>query len=286
MRRRTWLLVLVITLMVFSAAIITDLFPPLRSSNGFERPGMIAAKRAAAMFRASLAEPTHSGWRDAAEKLGWQTRNAQGFVQLIEPAGDCQGRGTYLIGLSSDPAPIAMTAPHRGSDRHTGTLAAMFADEGRLAAAAWNSAPRRKSVECAAFGDLAKEESHYFTRFSMAFAQAYPHGRVVQLHGFDRDNRESLAGESAEIIISDGTDQPGERLLDLSDCLSQTLHPWDVRVYPLDVPELGALKNAQGTALRNQGFDGFTHIEMSLTLRVALRDDAELRARMLSCFEA
>lgn len=285
MARRKWLLLLGIVIVAFSAAMLAGLFPPLRSSNGFERPGAVDLSRAEAMFAAGLGAPKSSEWREEASDLGWQARDAEGFAQLVEPFGNCQGRGVYLIGLSPDAAPTAMTAPHRGADKHTGTLAAMFAEEGKLAAAAWNSAPRRKSAECDAFGDLAKAEEHFFTAFALSFAQAYPQGRVVQLHGFDRDNRQSLAGSEADIIISDGTDQPGDRLLALSECLTISLQAWNVRVYPLDAPELGALKNAQGAALREQGFEGFTHIEMSLNLRLALRKDTGLRAQFLNCFK-
>ena len=113
--------------------------------------------------------------------------------------------------------------------------------------------------------------------------QAQRFGRIVQLHGFERTRRASSAAQLVDIIVSDGTRAPGRRIFDLADCLSRSLAPKQVAVYPNDVAELGALTNRQGQALRSEGFDGFVHLEMSAQLRASLVQDPKLRNALASC---
>ena len=261
--------------MIAAAFLASQFLLPLRDAKGFLVPSLSQADAARRQFAAALRG------NGRAVPAGLQITAGEGMRTLHEAAGDCRGRGTYL--LRSEPAaPLALVAPHRGSDRWTGTLTAALFDEGIGGAAAWNSAPRRGKGGCPG-GDPTRQDTHYLTAFSLAFADVHPSGRIVQLHGFDGDKRRSRAAQLADIIVSEGTQAPGDGLYDLADCLSRELHPWRVRVYPGDVSELGALDNRQGQALRAAGFEGFAHIEMSRTVRRALAQDDGARARFARC---
>lgn len=270
--RRAGLLVLA---MLVLAALASRYLSPLRQATGFVVPSAAEAKKAEAAFASALAG------NDTQLPPGLVAVRQEGYRVLGEKAGQCGGQGTYL--LREPPAlPLAIVAPHRGSDRHTGTIAASLFDESPAAAAAWNSAPRRANAGCPA-GDPTRHPTHHLTAFSLAFAAAYPQGRVVQLHGFDGARRTSRAAQLADIILSQGTRTPAPSLYDLADCLSRRLHPWRVRVFPGDVDELGALENRQGQALAAAGFTGFAHIELSREVREALVADGAQRAVFGRC---
>ncbi len=258
-------------------------FAPLGNAARADAGSRETFTAARAMFRRALADAPDV---DDAAKLGLNIRPSDGDwngILLSEEEGDCAGRGAYLL-REGTPFPLAITAPHRGSDHHTGTIAAELFAETSAAAAAWNSAPRRAGEACDAAIDLARQSQHIFTAFSLAFAETFPAGRVVQIHGFDGDKRNSEAARNADIIISDGTEEPSSKLLDLADCLSRRLAPRPVIVYPIETGELGALNNAQARVLREEaGFDGFVHLELSAQLRAELVQDDNLRARIGRC---
>lgn len=191
------------------------------------------------------------------------------------------GRGEYLIRKDRTVEPLLIAAPHRRADRFTGTLARLIFSETDAAAAGWNSAPRR-----GLFGeqnDVAKLRRHPFTAFALAFAATYPSGRVVQLHGFDRDRRRTKAAQRASVILSGGSARPSQAVASVSSCLQESGRMGQILVYPTDVDELGATQNAQGRALRGAGFAGFVHVELSLALRRQLVNDANLRAQFARC---
>ena len=265
----------ILLVMVVAAILASQYLLPLRDAKGFLVPTSQEAAAARRQFALALRGDT------AAAPVGLQARPNANWRTLQESEGDCRGRGTYLL-RNQSAAPLAIVAPHRGSDRWTGTLAAALFDEGVGLAAAWNSAPRRGKGECPG-GDPTRLETHYLTAFSLAFADVHSGGRIVQLHGFDGARRRSRAARLADIIISEGTDTPNEALYDFADCLSRELHPLRVRVFPGDVAELGALNNRQGQAVRAAGFTGFAHIEMARSVRRRLVEDAPLRRRFAAC---
>lgn len=269
--------------MALAGGLAALLLPPLRETRGIAPSDSAGFAASRTLFAAALAGD--AGWQSQLAALGLEPQLDETQlpgVLLAEPQGECFGRGSYLL-REAGGLPLALTAPHRGADRHTGTLAAALYLETGAAAAAWNSAPRRASQACPAALDLAREPLHAFTAFALAFAERFPAGRVVQLHGFDGARRQGLAESEAAAIVSDGTDRPGAGLLDLADCLSRALAPRAVLVYPFETRELGALRNAQGQALRAAGFEGFVHLEMSAALRAELVADDGLRARLGDC---
>lgn len=203
-------------------------------------------------------------------------------ITLFSEKTRCAGKGIYWL-KDDGGQPLAITAPHRGSDRHTGELAAMLFLETGAKAAAWNSAPRNPTMDCPNALDLAREEIHPFTAFSLAFAETYPNGRLVQLHGFEGAKRDSDIARDAAMIVSNGTENPGDAVLALADCLSIAFAPRKTLVYPIATNELGALTNAQGQALRENGFDGFIHLEIAADLRAGMTQDDALRSRLAEC---
>ncbi|UIP07325.1 hypothetical protein LY632_02685 [Erythrobacter sp. SDW2] len=269
--------------MALSAGLAALLFPSLREAVGIATPDRAAMSASKRLFDAALAGEASSGFQGTGLRARTPPEGWEGVV-YSEPEGQCRGRGIYLV-RSGSVQPLAITAPHRGADRNTGTLAAQLFLESAAVAAAWNSAPRSPTATCPHAIDLAKAPEHPFTAFALSFARRHPKGRIVQLHGFDRAKRATAATSEAAMIISNGTMTPDPALLDLADCLSVVLDPAPVLVFPYEAKELGALKNAQGQALRAAGFAGFVHLEMAGDLRQRLVDDPALRERFSSCLQ-
>lgn len=206
-------------------------------------------------------------------------------VVVEEPEGACRGGGTYLLRRGEANLPLLLSAPHRGADRFTGSLALKMMVEGRAAAAAWNSVPRRSRCGDGT-SDLARLPRHPFTAFSAGFASALPHGRVIQLHGFEPARRTTPEGQGASIILSSGSGASSAAVDAVASCLRRNLRDERVAVFPSDVHELGALRNVQGRRLRETGFEGFVHVELALDLRERLMRDVALRRRFGACLEA
>ena len=285
-----------LALMVLAAGLAALLFPPLRQAIGIDRPDQARFAAAQKLFTKALAGRAAPLLRQDAAAVGlvasssppdWPSKwpNKWQGVMLAEGEDGCEGRGTYLVRDGDEALPLAITAPHRGADRHTGVLAASLFLESGAAAAAWNSAPRNPRTECPHAIDLAREHRHPFTAFALAFARRHPDGLVVQLHGFERQARNEAAARGASVILSNGTRKADARLLDLADCLSLSLAPHSAKVFPDETGELGALANAQASALRKAGFAGFVHLELSAELRRELVSDDALRARFRGCLE-
>lgn len=214
------------------------------------------------------------------ETLGLKRSEADGWTVLSD-ARNCGNGGEYRLRDAAG-AELAVTAPHAFHDRHTGALAMRIFERGSAAAAARNTVARDGSDGCPAL-DLARESDHLFTQFALGFADRFPGGLVVQLHGFDGGRRSSARAGDAAAIVSNGTASPDAKTLDLADCLSRVLAPGRVLLYPLQTNELGAEDNAQGRALRDAGGARFAHIELSPDVRGELMADDALLDRFANC---
>lgn len=278
--------------MVLAATTLALMLRPLRKERPFHVPDAAEARAAGKLFAAAFIQAGGStptmDLAQAAPRFGLALArlDAPAGLALAEPDGQCAGRGAFLFRTGSGSVPVALVAPHRGADRDTGPLAKMLFEENPFAAAAWNSAPRRSGELCPHSADVARLPTHYLTAFSLAFARAYPAGRVVQLHGFEGDKRAGAAARKADVILSDGSRNPAPRLLDLADCLNHAFPGKQIAVFPIDSEELGATSNAQGQALRAAGYTGFTHVELSPAFRRELVGDQTVRARLASCLGA
>jgi hypothetical protein len=107
---------------------------------------------------------------------------------------------------------------------------------------------------------------------------------VLQIHGFSKENRTSVEGALADIVISDGTRAPDRRVKTLASCVGEQLS-LSPAVYPRDIAELGGTTNAQSRLLRALGHRGFLHLELSLEARERLQSSQEDRRRLWLCFE-
>ena len=201
-------------------------------------------------------------------------------TELAEAPGVCLGTGRYRLRSGNRVTPVALTAPHGGSDMATATIVDLLFAESDAAAAAFNSAPRSPSATCGGLAvDLTQQPDHAFTDFARAFAAQYPDGIVVQLHGFDARAQRG----DADMIVSNATRQPDAPLLDLADCLTIAIAPDKVAVFPVESDALGGTGNAQAAALRDMGKSRFIHLETSAALRQRLMRDAGLRAGLNAC---
>ncbi|GAA3903357.1 hypothetical protein GCM10022228_12040 [Halomonas cibimaris] len=198
-------------------------------------------------------------------------------VVLIEKPQARDGRGLFATRIEGG-MPLLIQAPHQYFDRRTGTLARRLFMESTAVAAAWNTVHRYHGDDT----DLVHIADSYLHALSRAFADVYPDGRILQLHGFSRDKRDTPAGRSAQAILSDGSRSPPEALARLAGCLADRLDI-QARLYPRDVRELGATTNTLAADVRRRGFNGFVHLELDASLRKRLIRDAAARAALLQC---
>ena len=219
--------------------------------------------------------------RDAA-KLGL-TRSEEGGSIVLRDTRYCGGGGEYRLRKGAA-VPLGVTAPHAFHDRGTGELAMQIFARSRAAVAARNTVARDGSDGCEAL-DVARESQHLFTQFALGFSDRFPDGLIVQLHGFDGARRSTSRAEEASAIVSNGSPSPGPDTLDLADCLSRTLAPRAVLLYPAEANELGGEGNAQGKALREAGGARFAHIELAADLREAMLSDETLLKTFVACLE-
>jgi len=241
----------------------------------YRTPGSIELQQATALFKRELMGDPSPQLQQAWQTLGWQRTGIQLADQacqvLYESAGRREGRGFYLFCPRAN-SRTALQAPHAFKDLHTGYIALSMANTARFRVVAWNTVPRYSEDENGRHdADLAHLKESYFTALTRALATDDSIEQVIQIHGFSRQKRNG-DGRDAAIILSNGTRQPDQALLDLATRLRKTLDV-DTRVFPYDIRELGALTNRQGKLLRETGHTGFIHIELSSEIREQLRND-------------
>ncbi len=222
-------------------------------------------------------ETLRQAWRTLGMDLVPAEAGGELFLILEEAAGSRHGRGFYVFRPASR-KPLALQAPHAvGDDRDTAEITFALLRHSGAVVAAWSTAPRRDN-------NLTGEPDTLFQRLTEVFARRQPEARILQLHGFSRSKRKSAAGKKADVILSNGTRQPPPHLDAFADCLSHRLG-LRTAVYPTQVRELGATKNAQAIALAAAGHAGFIHFEMARSLRRRLTTDATDRAALLTCID-
>jgi hypothetical protein len=254
---------------------------------GYADPAGVDTVRARSLFAALFeGKETVASLRPAATRLGFAlvewSEGGEDFVFVKESRENAKGWGAYAF-RRHVAEPIAIEAPHAEDDAHTGFLAERLFLEGKPAAAAWNSAPRDTLIPGNGdSADLAHLDESVFQAFTRAFIEAYPQGRLIQLHGFDKAKRKTPAAARCGVIVSNGSRRPSAWLSEAARCLESALRD-SVCVYPLDASELGATTNCQAKLFREAAHDGFLHVEMDLEARLALRADRELRGALWAC---
>ncbi len=220
--------------------------------------------------------------RAAWSAAGFEVVDGGRYWWIREREGERRGRGSWWIARQGGSS-LALIAPHRFKDLHSGDIALALAQSGDYAVVAWNSVPRsyRRAGEMID-ADLAHLAASWHTALAAAFARYQPHGRLIQLHGFAAEKRNSAAGAASAVIVSAGHRRPGKGLLDLAACLGRS-GVGEVRHYPQQVSELGGTTNRIGARLREVGFDGFVHLELSLPVRRRLLEEPLLQHAFNVC---
>jgi hypothetical protein len=193
-----------------------------------------------------------------------------GRLLMIQDLGP-QGRGLFVIRPQSDSA-LMLQAPHRWKDLHTGSITTSWFSNHEVAAACWNTAHRWVDLQGIRWQqDHCDRRESLFNAFARAFVRARTgKTRVLQLHGYDTLKHHHAGHELHEMILSNGTRQPGKNATSLFSTLKESFPLQHPALYPRDTKSLGALQNAQGHALRPFG-DVFLHLELGLDFRLSLK---------------
>ncbi len=202
------------------------------------------------------------------------THPDQSLLVIKEQTHQRQGRGFFVFNTQSQ-ASTVLQAPHSFKDSYTGAIAIKWFTEGDYRAGAWNTIPRNSI-------DVAHASESYFNAFSRALGRTMPQTRLIQVHGFAQQKRRSHAGQTADLILSSASKRPTPQLLAIAAC-ARKLRPNSVRIYPLDVNELGGTRNVNAAVMRQTGQHDFIHTEMSKPLRQKLLKDQVLSSRLSGC---
>ena len=258
---------------------------PIQAEEGFQAPAWPAMQEAQKAFRrvlAGKAEPAEKEFRPFGFTLRTVRLETGPALAVTEPPSDVRGRGFYVIDRHAS-APVLVQAPHRFKDLDTGAIVAELVAPGGFRAAAWNTVPRWAPDDRSdRSSDVAHIDASYFNAFTQAFAEAYPDGAVVQIHGFARGNRDTAAGRRADVIVSNGTRRLQGPARAVHRCLSGALDA-TVLGYGETVFELGATTNRNAAALRRLGFQRFVHVEMVRDLRRRALAEPRLQERIRGC---
>jgi hypothetical protein len=230
------------------------------------------------MFQGNVNATVRTEWQELGFTMVDAVCAGVPCVVLAESKGQKRGRGFYLF--SRDQAGPVIMMPHRYYDLDTGKIGMDMFATGLCRAAAWNTV-HRYAFERQNKGDpsdLADNVTSPFAAFTRSFARVHPQKLLVQVHGFSHTGRKTRAGREAGIILSGGGRVP-VWLVPLGRDLKRYLDV-DVRIYPLDVNELGGTTNVSGRILSGLGHSGFVHLEMERTLRSRLKDEASLCLRL------
>jgi hypothetical protein len=248
-------------------------------------PGEQAAERALFQALLSGAPADVAPLAPRAQAIGLRLVPCGDAAVVVEEDGARRGRGAYVVSLAPQAAPLLVQIPHTFSDRYTLPLGRELFVEARARAIAFSTLHRRGAagygdsdsrVPPRGHADVAHDADSTFQSFTRAWMAAAPRGLVVQLHGF-ADRR-----VDADVVVSPGTRTPAPPWArSVRDHLARLLPGRSVAVYPDDVDDLGATTNTQGQAVRAAA-GRFLHVEMSFSLREALRRRSGDRARFIA----
>lgn len=261
--------------------VLSRLYQGARQSKRYQPATHDELSRCEDLFRRTMHAGDHATLAEAWRDFGWEFESLtfQGTTLRIvyEPAGSSRGWGFYVIAPERFPG-MVLQCPHAFSDKFTDNLALRMFAEGHFAAAAWNTA-HRKTV------DVAHVHDHPFNAFTHALIKTHPGAYVAQVHGFDPSKRDSVTGQRADMIISNGDDYPDTWVRKVAILMQSELPTRHVYLFPTQIMELGATTNVQGEVLRQHGSERFLHVELNQDLRVRLVADPRLRRRFLKCLE-
>lgn len=249
----------------------------LRERGRYRRPSTSEVEEARRLFSATLEvdadfDDLRARWETTGMELVRVNDGSERFWVLREVEEEKLGRGITVI-RRSDSAPVMLQAPHSFFDVDTDEISLALYLNSRCRVCFWNSVHRRVA-------DLADEENSLLNALTAAFAEDFPNGRTVQLHGFYDDPQRPRFGRPIGLIISQGTDEPTSEFLTLAHAVRRQCDPFETAIYPVDVRQLGGTLNQQRAVLLEEGNENFVHLEMSRSFRSAVLEDGDLQGRL------
>lgn len=209
---------------------------------------------------------------------------------LLGEAGPQRGGAALLVLRAESPSRMLIEAPHTFFDAGTLPLAvslfdalkarALIVNTVHRAHAAANRAdlPREQILQLARRGKLASDAAHQrgalFSVAHQTLVANHPGMLTLQLHGY-RDRRVPHLDAVVSAARSDLDIEP------LVDRLRLALPAFRIGAYPRDTRDLGATRNVQAR-LSRELHAPFVHLELSSSLRDALRRDRALHRAFLA----
>ncbi len=275
------LLLLIAMMTTSSCSIALDLQSSLLqaiTNKYYQEPTSQDLYRGRHLFRQTL-DGTHSATELATSwaTLGFEFReveaNGEQLWLVTQPSTKQSGGGWYLF-RPNNYSNLALEAPHARNDINTGLIAFRLFCAGKARVLAASTITRHRA-------DMGHVENTYFQAFTLAFADAFPAGLIVQVHGFETENHE---GSKADVVASAGTRSPGAWLAQFVQDLRKATSLL-ILAYPRDTKLLGATLNVQGKALQAYGRCRFLHLEMTAQLRERFTHDDKLCREAMNCLQ-
>jgi hypothetical protein len=280
LQRNNWILLMgALTAMPVQAAMLESQLKAASGNAGFKAPDQQDLRQIKQQFKDAFNHQESAvDWHRSA----MESHREADFTVIQEQASKRRGRGFFAL-RSIKTEHWLLQAPHADSDLYTGKIACRLFLEAPFKAAQWNTVSRKTEVEDSdESADMAHLPDTYWQAFTAAFAETYPNGKIIQLHGYEQKFRKSRAGEASDMILSAGRTDPPQWVKQTAACLKNAF-PGRVSLYPMDVKELGGTTNRQGELLQRLGHHGFLHIEMSKKMRQQLLDHSEARNLLIKC---
>jgi hypothetical protein len=202
--------------------------------------------------------------------LGLSTHRYKNTLLIQDTAK--RGWGFYIIKHSLHTGAL-LSIPHRFHDIGTAQIGYKLFLKAPYKAIAFNTVSRKKH-------DFAHQKYTLFNAFHLAFIEHFPQEAIYQIHGFNPSKRRDAKAKLAHAIVS-ATLSPNPQTYALASCLKG--FEKQVLVYGKDIFELGGTRNAQSALVRQEGYEGFRHIELSKVFRDKLKKQAPLRQKFQKC---
>lgn len=252
------------------------------------------------LLRALASEnPSWDAVNANAEAIGFEIARIEHkggrFVVLRERAKRNRGAGVYIFREPTSDSTSAserkgksaliVQAPHAIYDRHTGSISRYLFEDADGFALLANTAPRYADTSAKRLSDLAHSPGAFYEAAHEALCDTFEKALVVQIHGFDREKRDTDR-KDFDVIISDGTRNASRnsRISETAKRLRRVFGNSKVAVFGDDVDELGATTNTQGRYINERSDDLFLHVELSASVREALTENAALRRKFVEAF--
>ena len=196
---------------------------------------------------------------------------------LMEREETAKGHGVYLFAMNK-PHKFVIQAPHQYFDYKSGHLALQFFFEQNLRAVALNTVHRNQTEQ----SDLAHQANSLFSAFTEALPHQNSERYLLQSHGFSKKNRRTAEGQTADIILSNGSRSPSTFLTNAQARMTQQTG-FKTYLYGADIDELGGTQNSSLAILASTNQQRhFIHMELSAEARNKLRLSHSLREALWS----